>query len=135
MVSKLHRTSMTNGIQSVATAAGMLAGKDPVGAIELLERTDPIGEIESVLPWIASGISEEFGDCAERALLDSQPETLARLVCAARPLAESIVKTRSLVERLGEVLLTLTPMQFTNVRQAVLPLLNEDAIALLPFRY
>ena len=127
MVSKLHRSSMTNGVQVVATAASLLAGRDPVGAIELLERTDPNGEVASLLPWIASGISEQFGDCAERALLDSKQETIARLVCAARPLAERIVERQSLVRRLGEVLPALTPIQFSSVRQAVLPLLDKNA--------
>ena len=127
MVSKLYRASMANGVQIVATAAGSLAGRDPAGAVELLERMDPNGEMESLLPQIASGISKEFGDSAERALLDSEPETLVRLVCAARPLAASVVGRRPLVERLGEILLTLKPVEFANVRRAVLPLLDENA--------
>ena len=127
MVRKVRRTPMTTGIRSVARAAGSLAGKDPVGAIELLEREDSTGEIDALIPWIAAGISEQFGEPAERALLDSHPETLARLLCAARPLAESVADSPSLVERLSEVLHILPPMQFTDVRQAVLPLLNQDA--------
>ena len=127
MVRKVHRTPMTTGVRSVAAAAGSLAGKDPVGAIELLERADSTGEIDALMPYIAVGISEQFGEPAKRALLDSHPETLARLVCAARPLAKSVADAPALVERLGEVLHILPPMQFTDVRRAVLPLLNEDA--------
>ena len=87
MVRKLERTPMTTGIRSVARAAGSLAGKDPVGAIELLEGTESSGDIDALVPCMATGISEQFSELAERALLDSHPETLARLVCAARPLA------------------------------------------------
>ena len=45
MVTKVQRTPMTTGIRSVARAAGSLAGKDPVGAIKLLERKESSGEI------------------------------------------------------------------------------------------
>ena len=127
MVTKVRRTPMTTGVRSLASAAGVLAGKDPVGAIELVEREDSTGEVDALIPWIAAGISEQFGEPAEQALLDSHPETLARLVCAARPFAESVADTPSLAERLGEVLHILPPKQFTDVRQAILPLLIQDA--------
>ena len=127
MVRKLHRTPTMNGVQPVAAASRALAEQDPVGAIMLLDHPDSDVELEVLVPCIADGISEHVSDSAERALLSARPETLARLICAGKALVERVVNTPSLVERLGEVLNTLPPMLFDDVRRAVLPLLSEDS--------
>ena len=126
MVRKLHRTPMMTGVQPVAAASGALAEQDPVGATMLLDQPDANCELEALVPWIADGISKHVSDSAERAMLSTRPETLARLVCAEKTLAERVVNTASLVERLGEVLNTLPPILFDDVSRAVLPLLSED---------
>lgn len=127
MVRKMYGTPMATEMSFVATAAGVLAGASPSGAIAMLDQPDPQGAIETLVPEIAKGIGNHFGHTTEKALLLAQPRTLARLLAIGGALAQTAVNFPSLIQQLGETLPALAPDHFKGVKRALLPLLIEDA--------
>lgn len=127
MVRKLDRNPLNGGMDAVGEASVELAGRDPSGAVLLLDRKNTNGDVDTILRWIAMGLARSFDNAAERALLRGSPDTLARLICAESPLAERIVNTPLLGQRLSDVLPILSSTLFDDVKRVILPLLLEDA--------
>jgi len=124
---KMHGTPMASEKQSVAIAAGILTATSPEGAVALLNQPDPHGAIEELISKIAEGLSSRSRDSIENVLTQAQPSTLVRLLAASPTLADSAVKSASLIVQLSHVLLTLKSDEFEQAKQALLPVLTEDA--------
>lgn len=127
MARKMHGTRLGPDVSSVAAAAAMLADRSPSGAVALLDQPDPHGALDTLVPAIAGGINQHFGEATEQALGNASPDTLAHLLCADQRLAQTIVGRPAMIDRLAKVLSEVDPLLFDAVREALLPLLINDS--------
>jgi hypothetical protein len=123
---KMHGRAMPHGVDAVGKAVGQLSGRAPEGAIALLSQPDDRGVITGLFPIIADGISQAFGDRAERALLSARPDVFGRLLSESARLADRVANDPLLVERVGEIVPDLEPHLAAAVGDELLPLLALD---------
>jgi hypothetical protein len=126
MARKMHGLPMGGGMRSVGAAVARLAKRDVPGAIALVEQPDSQGAIETIVPAVADGLARSFDDATGRALASAQPDTLTRLLASSELLAERAAANSSVIDRLAEVVGSLSPAPFDMVRRSLLPFLVEE---------
>lgn len=124
---KVDGTLVMSEMISVASAAGTLAGSAPSGAVALLEQPLSMTAMGKLVPAIANGLAVSFGKATELALLSAPPQTLAHLLAAGGSLVKTVANTPSLINLLGQILPSLAPSHFREVKRVLLPLLISDS--------
>lgn len=131
---KMKGYDMPNGRAAVKDLTIDLAQRNPEGAIGLLLQPDPKGVIDDLIPSIATGLGNGDPRHVERALMNSPPEVIVRLVAQGGTLTRRVAENSQLIEKLGVVLAEVNQNLATSAGTSLLPYLVEDrhAVAALP---
>lgn len=123
---KMQGHNMPAGRIAVEQLASHLAESAPEGAVSLLQKPDPKGAIDDLIPSIAIGLGNGAAPRVEQVLVEAPMDVIARLVSQGGALTSRVAKDDELIRRMGVVLADVDKELAGRAGMMLLPYLIED---------